>query len=126
MKWLDLLLIFVGGGSGSVLRYGVGVAMAGVFGGGMPFGTLTVNIIGSFAIGCLAASLPSIEAGGTTSRLLLMTGLLGGFTTFSAFSLDALTLVQRQEMGLALGYIAASLTLSLAAVSLGWFLCRTL
>ncbi len=115
--------VFVGGGIGAVLRYAFGLFAAAQWGAAFPSGTLGVNIIGSFAIGFLAVLLPA-EGPGALWRLALITGVLGGFTTFSAFSLETLQLAQRGETGLALAYIASSLIFSLAAVWSGWSLAR--
>ena len=102
---IGALLVFVGGGTGALLRYLVSLLVD------KPIGTLAINVAGSFLIGLLVA----IPAGNL--RLLLAVGLLGGFTTFSAFSLDALRLWQRGEPMLALVYVLASVLLSLAAVA---------
>ncbi len=118
----SVLLVFLGGGLGSALRYGAGLAAVQLFGAAFPWGTLIVNVSGCFIMGLLARSLPLAEAGIADYRLLLMTGLLGGFTTFSAFSLDAAQLWMRHETGAALGYIAASVIASLAGVALGLWL----
>lgn len=115
------LLVFLGGGSGAVLRWLVGRWSLAWFGTGFPVGTLAVNIAGSLAIGLAVGALEGV---GQPAKLFFVTGLLGGFTTFSAFSLDALTLWQRGEPGAAIGYVAASLVLSLAAVAAGYALSR--
>ena len=97
----------------------MGVAVTSVvavawLGAGFPWGTLAVNAIGSLAIGALAGA--DVEGG---ARLLLVTGVLGGFTTFSAFSLDALTLWERGQASLAAAYVAGSVILSLAGIFAG-------
>lgn len=107
---MNILLVFVGGGLGSALRYLATLLIGG------PVATLAVNVAGSFVIGLLAATLPPE---GSQMRLLFMTGLLGGFTTFSAFSLDALGLWQRGQAGAAAAYVALSVALSLAAAVAG-------
>lgn len=104
-----LSLVALGGAAGSVLRY---LTVAAV---GTPLGTLLVNVVGSFVIGILFVML----AGRGMLSLLFMAGLLGGFTTFSAFSLDALKLWQAGQGGQALLYVGASVILSLLAVTLG-------
>lgn len=112
-------LVFLGGGIGSLMRYGAGLLALRVAGDAWPYGTLAVNIVGSLLIGLCFHFLPAVTAGGASSRLLLMTGVLGGFTTFSAFSLDAALLVVRDEISAAFAYVVASVVLSLAAVALG-------
>ncbi len=109
------LLVFVRGGLGALLRY-----LAALLVGG-PLATIAVNVLGSFAIGLLAAAIPSGEG---NLRLFLLTGLLGGFTTFSAFSLDALNFAQRGEIGWAATYVLASVILSLAAAAIGVAVAR--
>jgi len=118
------LLVFVGGGIGAVLRYAVGRAAI-MNGFGAPDATLAVNIVGCFVMGLLAGWFTSRGGGATDPwRLFLLTGVLGGFTTFSAFGLDALTLWQRGTGGQAAAYVAASVILSLAAVAIGFTLTR--
>jgi len=118
------LLVFVGGGIGSVLRYGVNRLGVAWFGPTVPAGTLAVNIIGSFLMGLAAALLAEGPSASQPLRLFLTTGVLGGFTTFSAFSLDALSLWQRGQTGAAVAYVAASLLISLAAIALGFAAAR--
>ena len=113
---MNLLLVFVGGGAGALLRYGVGKAVGGAA------ATLLVNVVGCFLMGLLAAWLVGRE-GSESWRLLLGVGLLGGFTTFSAFALDAVTL-WRDQPGVALGYLAASVLASVAALAGGLWLAR--
>ena len=120
---MNALAVFLGGGLGAVLRWLVGRWSLAWFGAGFPVGTLAVNVAGSFAIGLAIAALDGI---GLTARLFFVTGLLGGFTTFSAFSIDALTLWQRGQPGAAALYVAASLLLSLAAVAAGALVSRAL
>ena len=122
------LLVFLGAGLGGALRHGVNVASARAWGAGFPWGTLIVNVAGSFAMGALAAWL-ALKAGEGWSqpvRLFLATGVLGGFTTFSAFSLDAVLLWERGDPGLALGYVAGSVVLSIAGLIAGLGLVRSL
>ena len=119
---MNPLLVFVGGGLGAVLRYGV--ARVAVLGGwSAPLATLTVNVVGCLAMGLLAGWIARSVAG-EPWRLFLMTGLLGGFTTFSAFGLDALTLWQRGAAVQAAAYVAASVLVSLGAVALGFMFAR--
>lgn len=119
----NALAVFLGGGLGAVLRWLVGLWSLAWFGYGFPVGTLAINVAGSFAIGLSVAALDGL---GTTARLFFVTGLLGGFTTFSAFSLDTLTLWQRGEMIPAAFYVLASVVLSLAAAAAGLILSRGL
>ena len=109
-----LPLIALGGALGSVLRY---LLVAGI---GAPWGTAAVNVLGSFTIGALFVLLDA-RAGW---QLFLMTGLLGGFTTFSAFSLDTLKLWEAGQPVQAAGYVLASVLLSLAAVAAGATIAR--
>ena len=106
---LTLSQVALGGAIGAVLRYLTGLALA------FPFGTLAVNILGSFLIGVLWVALA--DRGHWAP--LLITGVLGGFTTFSAFSLDTLRLVDSGRAPMAALYVLASVTLSLGAVALG-------
>lgn len=115
----DALLVFVGGGLGSVLRWLTGLAALRLWGTAFPVGTLLVNIIGCCVMGLCYRLLPSLAEGPHAARLLLMTGVLGGYTTFSAFALDAAGLWMREQPMLALVYIGASVLLSLAGVALG-------
>lgn len=114
-----LLLVALGGAAGSVLRFSVSVAAAALLGANYPWGTLLVNIIGSALIGVAVG----VEVSGS-ARLLLVTGVLGGFTTFSAFSLDAVALWQRGQATVAAGYVTASVVLSIAALVLGMATAR--
>lgn len=130
LQWSHVLLVFLGGGLGSVLRYLVGIASLRLWGPDYPWsGTLTVNIVGSAVMGILAALLFSkyvpIE-GRDTFRLFLMTGIVGGYTTFSAFSLDLYTLVERGDMVTALLYALGSVVLSLLALAAGLAAARAL
>src|SRR3954468_19421375 len=103
------LIVFIGAGIGGALRHGVNVAATRQFGFGFPFGTLIVNIVGSFLMGLLAGFFA--YRGGLVpqhARLFLTTGVLGGFTTFSAFSLDAALLFERHSYSMAMSYILGS------------------
>jgi fluoride exporter len=114
-----VLAVAAGGALGSVLRYGV-TSVARYVSPDFPIGTLAVNVVGSFAMGLLAVLFAARFADQDTMRLFLLTGILGGFTTFSAFSLDALSLSQDGRMGAALVYVASSVILSLLAVIAGY------
>lgn len=119
----QLLLVMAGGALGSGARYGVGRAALAAFGPGYPWGTLAVNLLGGFAMGLLAG-LVSRMASAEEWRLLLGVGLLGGFTTFSAFSLDMVTMIERGAPGTAAGYALLSVTGSVAALFAGLALTR--
>jgi CrcB protein len=118
------LIVFIGAGIGGALRHGVNVGAAKLFGYGFPFGTLIVNIVGSFAMGALAGYFAFRPGVPQHMRLFLTTGILGGFTTFSAFSLDTALLIERNAWGLAAGYVAGSVAASLAALFFGLALFR--
>lgn len=115
---IPTLAVAAGGAVGSVLRYWAGLGAHHLLGRGFPYGTLTVNIIGSFAIGVLYVLL--VERASTPElRALLMTGLLGGFTTFSAFSIETVLLLEQGALLKALANIVLSLTLCLGCTLLG-------
>ena len=116
---MPYLIVFLGAGVGGALRHGVNVAAVRLFGYGFPLGTLIVNIVGSFIMGLLAGYFAFRPGIPQEMRLFLTTGILGGFTTFSAFSLDAALLVERHNYALAAGYIAGSVGVSIAALFLG-------
>jgi CrcB protein len=118
------LLVFLGGGAGSVLRFAVGRLASAWFPGSFPWGTFLVNLSGSFAAGLLIGLIGSrVGAEPGTTQLLLMTGFLGGFTTFSAFSMDTITLAGRQP-GLAAAYVIGTVAVSLLAAMTGLWLAR--
>jgi fluoride exporter len=114
------LIVFVGAGIGGALRHGVNGWAVRMFGYGFPFGTLIVNVVGSFVMGLLVGFF-AYRAGFVPqhARLFLTTGLLGGFTTFSAFSLDAALLFERHSYSMAMSYIVGSVFASLVALFLG-------
>jgi len=118
------LLVFLGAGIGGALRHGVNVGSAKLFGYGFPFGTMIVNVVGSFLMGLLAGYFAFRPGIGQHVRLFLTTGILGGFTTFSAFSLDTALLVERHAYGLALGYAVGSVAASVSALFFGLALFR--
>jgi fluoride exporter len=113
------LIVFLGAGVGGALRHGVNVGAARLLGYGFPFGTLIVNIVGSFLMGALAGYFMVRTGVHQHVRLFLTTGLLGGFTTFSAFSLDAALLIERHSYAAAAGYVAGSVAASVAALFFG-------
>jgi len=120
-----ILAIAAGGALGSVLRHFTGVAALAAFGSGFPFGTMFVNITGSFFMGVAVALFAHHGNPSQELRAFLTVGLLGGFTTFSAFSLDALTLYERGEGAMAAAYVAGSVILSLAGIFAGLFIVRS-
>jgi fluoride exporter len=120
---MGYLLVFVGAGLGGVLRHGVNVVTVRL-GAEWPWQTLAVNVIGSLAMGLLVASLTAKGDAAASWRLFAATGVLGGFTTFSAFSMDVALLWQRGAGGQALLYVLASVGLSIAAVFAGLWLGR--
>ncbi|EIZ78614.1 camphor resistance protein CrcB [Novosphingobium sp. Rr 2-17] len=123
------LLVALGGGLGSWLRFVVGRAWTAALGpvraGVFPYGTLTVNVLGSFAMGLLAGWLARFGGHGESTRLLLGVGILGGFTTFSAMSLDIATLIERGEIGTAALYTTLSLLVGIGGLFAGLFIMRT-
>jgi CrcB protein len=116
------LQVGIGGAIGSMLRFGVGLAVVRITGSSFPFGMLTVNVIGSFLMGLCVVYLAARGLPHLTP--LLMTGVLGGFTTFSAFSLEAFTLFERGAVGQAALYVGASVVLSIAALAAGMMMAR--
>ncbi|CAN7302861.1 fluoride efflux transporter CrcB [Rhizobium sp. LjRoot258] len=121
---IQALLVAVGGAIGSVLRYYVGQWALRLAGPAFPWGTLTVNVVGCFVIGVFAEMIVRRFDASPEMRLLLITGFLGGFTTFSAFSLDAISLFERGAAVSGAVYIVASVGLSMAAVIAGLALMR--
>lgn len=117
------LLVALGGGAGSWLRFAVGRAVGA---SAFPWATLTVNVFGSFAMGLLAGWLARHGQGGEAWRLLLAVGVLGGFTTFSAFSLELADLIERGSLGLAASYALISVAAGLAGLFAGLALVRAL
>ncbi len=114
-----ILLVASGGALGSVARYLVGIGAIRLQGPNFPWGTLTVNIVGSFLIGFLAGWLVERVAVQHDVWMFLAVGVLGGFTTFSAFSLDVMVLVERKDHAMAAAYLASSVLLSILAVFAG-------
>lgn len=117
-----LAQVALGGAIGACGRYLTGVLAVRLMGHGFPWGTLAVNVIGSVVMGVLVVVLAHYHA--TRFAPLLMTGVLGGFTTFSAFSLDAVTLFERGALGTAALYVGASLALALFGLVLGMVAAR--
>lgn len=120
-----LLLVFVGGGIGSVARYLLGVSATRSLGFGWPYGTFAANVLGGFAMGFLVSWLA--HRGGADQerwRVLIGVGVLGGFTTFSTFSLETALMIQRRDYGQAAGYAAASVIMAIGGLFLGLLAAR--
>ncbi len=119
-----LLLVMAGGAIGAGLRFLVGRFTLHQFGPGFPWGTLTVNLVGGLAMGLLVGLLARFGSGGEGWRLFVGVGLLGGFTTFSAFSLEVSNMIERGAIGLAAGYALVSVIASVAALFAGLWIVR--
>lgn len=118
MSFYSFVLVFIGGGLGSVLRYLVGQTISFKQ---FPIATLFVNVIGSFFIGWFVAHSLSQN---NTIKLLVVTGFCGGFTTFSTFSLDVIQLLQQQKIMLALTYIVISFLVCITSTAFGFYLAN--
>ncbi len=123
---MNYVLVFVGGGLGASLRHTVNIACARCVGTAFPYGTFIINITGSIVMGLIAGYFAFKGEASQHWRLFLMTGILGGYTTFSAFSLDAALLYERGELGLALFYVLGSVGFSIAGLFAGLALVRHL
>ena len=123
---MSYLLVFFGGGLGAALRHAVNMGCARAFGMSFPFGTFIINITGSTLMGLIAGYLAFKGEASQPWRLFIMTGILGGYTTFSAYSLDAALLYERGEMGSALFYVLGSVVFSIAGLFAGLALMRHL
>ncbi len=121
-----ILLVALGGGLGAALRHLANMGALRLFGPNFPYGTMAVNILGSFAMGVFIEVLARRSGSPNELRLFVATGILGGFTTFSAFSLDFVVLVQRGALSSALFYALASVILSILALFIGLWLVRTI
>jgi len=120
------LLVFCGGGLGATLRHLINITCARCVGTAFPYGTFIINITGSTVMGLIAGYLAFKGEASQPWRLFLMTGILGGYTTFSAFSLDAALLYERGEVGLAVFYVLGSVMLSIAGLFAGLAIVRHL
>lgn len=125
MNWTIVAAVAAGGAVGSVARYLVTVLVQRLLGVGFPWWTLSVNVIGSFVMGVLVSAIALRWSVGQTGQAFLMIGVLGGFTTFSAFSLDVATLVERNAVLSAGGYVIGSVVLSIGALFAGMAVTRT-
>lgn len=122
--WRTLLFVAVGGAAGSVLRYFTWVAVSRFFSSAFPLATFIVNVVGCFLVGFLIGFLEKQQLTDSGIKWLLVTGFCGGFTTFSTFGHENISLFQSGNPALAFAYIGASLALGLAAVWLGLFLSQ--
>jgi CrcB protein len=122
---MNYLIVFLGGGIGAALRHGVNLASARQFGTDFPYGTLLINVTGSLVMGLTAGYFAFKGGASQPLRLFLTTGILGGYTTFSAFSLDAALLYERGALGLAAVYVLASVGLSILGLFAGLALVRS-
>ena len=126
MMW-HVALVALGGGIGAVARHLVNQLALRVIGSGFPAGTLAVNLLGSLRMGVVVGWLVARSAGGSTTqdlRLFLATGCLGGFTTFSAFSLDVIVLWERGEIAVAVAYAFVSVLAAVGALFVGLWIAR--
>ena len=117
-------MIALGGAAGAVARYGVGLWSVVMLGHGFPYGTMVINIWGSFVMGLIIAKFSQMDHVSQEMRSLIATGFLGAFTTFSTFSLDFVTMWERGDSVHAFLYVAASVVLSIFALFLGLWLMR--
>jgi CrcB protein len=119
------LLVAVGGAIGSVLRYGTGVFVGTLWRNSFPLGTLLINIVGSLVmglfVGLMARLLPTWQS---DARLFFAVGVLGGFTTFSSFSLDAISMIERGDVLLATLYVVLSVAIAVPALYIGLIIMR--
>lgn len=118
------LVVFLGAGIGGALRHGINNLALRLLGTGFPYGTLTVNVAGSIAMGLIAGYFAFKGDAPQNLRLFIATGILGGFTTFSAFSLDAALLWERGDTLTAIAYMAGSVLLSVGGLFLGMWLIK--
>lgn len=122
---MGYLIVFLGGGVGAALRHGINLAAARGMGTAFPYGTLIINVTGSLVMGLIAGYFALKGDASQHWRLFLTTGILGGYTTFSAFSLDAALLYERGEVGAAALYVLASVAVSIAGLFAGLAIVRS-
>lgn len=123
---MSYLLVFLGGGLGAALRHGINIGTPRLLGSGFPWSTFLINVTGSLVMGLLAGWLAFKGDASQSWRLFLTTGILGGYTTFSTFSLDVAVLYERGDIGLAAAYGIGSVVLSVAGLFAGLWLVRSL
>jgi len=121
---MGFLIVFVGGGIGAALRHGINLTAFRFFGTAFPYGTLFINVVGSLAMGLIAEYFALKSQLPQHWRLFLTTGILGGFTTFSAFSLEAALLYERGQIASAAIYVVASVVLAIGALFAGLAIVR--
>lgn len=126
MNVTHFLVVFFGAGIGGMLRHAVNVIAPRLLGLAFPYGTVAINVSGSLVMGLLIGYFASQHDPGQTWRLFLTTGIIGGYTTFSAFSLETVLLYERGELLLSALYVLGSVVLSIAALFAGLFLTRQL
>src|SRR5882757_5931000 len=122
---MNYLIVFLGGGLGAALRHGMNIGVARWLGTAFPYGTLIINVTGSLVMGLIAGYFAFKGGLSQHWRLFLTTGILGGYTTFSAFSLDTALLYERGELGLAALYVLGSVLLSIAGLFAGFWIVRS-
>jgi fluoride exporter len=122
---MGYVLVFLGGGLGAMLRHGVNLATMRLLGSAFPWHTFFINVTGSLVMGLIAGWFALKADASQDWRLFLTTGILGGYTTFSAFSLDAALLYERGELGPAAFYVLGSVILSIAGLFVGLWLVRS-
>jgi CrcB protein len=123
---MGYLIVFLGGGFGAALRHGINLGSARFLGDGFPYATFFINITGSFIMGLIAAWFAFKGDASQHWRLFLTTGVLGGYTTFSTFSLDAALLYERGQLALAGAYVIGSVVLGLVGLFVGLALVRSI
>lgn len=121
---LNILLVMAGGALGSAARYQLGRLCLRLLGPGWPWGTLAANVLGGLLMGLFAGWLAARAQGGEALRLFFAVGVLGGFTTFSSFSLETMLMIERGEIASAAGYVAASVIASVGGLALGLAMMR--
>jgi CrcB protein len=121
---MAFFIVFLGGGLGAALRHGINLGVARLFGGGFPYATFFINVTGSFVMGLMAAWFAFKGGAPQHWRLFLTTGVLGGYTTFSTFSLDAALLYERDQFGLMALYVIGSVALGLVGLFAGLAIVR--
>ena len=123
---MSYLVVFIGAGVGGSIRHGMNIWVARLMGTHFPYHTFVINILGSLAMGLVAGWFAQRGGAAGHTRLFLATGILGGFTTFSAFSLDAVLLWERHELLRAALYVGGSVVLAIAGLVLGLWITRTM